>query len=157
MVFPLTIRTKYTLGVLLVLIMLCLAWLWYQHRTRWVTVTVKNQAFVARLAETSRERTKGLSGTRVMARNEAMLFVFPQSGMHSFWMKDMYFPLDIIWISDDYKIVWIEKQVSPQTYPRSFVSQTPALFVLEISAGLSDEFGFAVGDSVSVEKVVEKK
>ena len=75
-----------------------------------------------------------------------MLFLFPQKGIYAFWMKDMRFNLDIIWISDD-KIVYIAKD-------NSFHDLTPvnpgieADKVLEINADLADRYGFKVGDEV---------
>jgi len=51
-----------------------------------------------------------------------MLFVFEEPKIRSFWMKDMSFPIDIIWVDEGLEIVGIEKRISPNTYPKTFES-----------------------------------
>ena len=67
-------------------------------------------------------------------------------------MKDMLFPLDIIWISSDFHIVHIEKNLSAQTYPTIYYPNAPAEYVLEISAGESDKNNIKIGDLVKISK-----
>ena len=69
-----------------------------------VNITVNDQILIADISATHEQRTKGLSVKDALAENEAMLFVFDVEAEHRFWMKDMKFPIDIIWISSD-KIV----------------------------------------------------
>lgn len=100
---------------------------------------------------------KGLSGHEPLSELEGMLFVFSSPGLHYFWMKDMTFPLDIIWFDADKKIVHIEKGLSPNTYPKSYFSSEPSLYTLEVNSGFSDKFGLKIGDHFSfVEKDVIK-
>jgi hypothetical protein len=65
-------------------------------------------------------------------------------------MKNMNFPLDIIWISENMKIVDISADIAPETYPQSFSSKTPASYVLEINAGLTDKYSLKIGDIVKL-------
>ena len=58
-------------------------------------------------------RLKGLSIKNTLNESEGMLFPFDTPGEYSFWMKDMKFPIDIIWIDSNYKIVYIEKNLQP--------------------------------------------
>jgi uncharacterized membrane protein (UPF0127 family) len=77
-----------------------------------------------------------------------MLFVFPEDGLYSFWMKDMLISIDILWISADGEIVHIVERVSPESYPEHFVSESPARYVLELPAGYVGSRGISVGDIV---------
>ncbi len=91
-------------------------------------------------------RAQGLSGTPSLKSDEGMLFVFPEEGMYAFWMKDMLFSIDILWISARGEVVHIEKGVSPDTYPTSFTSNVPAQYVLEVPAGFATTHGIKIGD-----------
>jgi hypothetical protein len=100
------------------------------------------------LAQTDMQRAQGLSGHKPLASNEGMLFFFAQPGQYGFWMKDMLFPIDIMWISADKKIVHIEHDLSPETYPQVFTPKEQAQYVLEVSAGLTDKNKWREGDQV---------
>ena len=79
-----------------------------------------------------------------------MLFVFSDKQERIFVMRNMYFPLDIIWIDGD-KIVNISKNLLPKG-PRPEVfyhSDAPVDYVLEVNAGLADKFNFKIGDKVN--------
>lgn len=97
------------------------------------------------LATTSQERAQGLSGTAPLSPDTGMLFVFPREGTYSFWMKDMQYSLDILWIDGSGAVVYSRESVSPDTYPAAFSSQDPARFVLELPAGYAQEHGVGVG------------
>lgn len=97
------------------------------------------------LATTSQARAQGLSGAAPLAPNTGMLFVFPREGKYSFWMKDMQYPLDILWIDESGIVVHSRESVSPDTYPATFSSQDPARFVLELPAGYVRKYGVRVG------------
>ncbi|TSC96800.1 MAG: hypothetical protein Athens101426_40 [Parcubacteria group bacterium Athens1014_26] len=112
-------------------------------------VKINNSVFEVEVAKSLAELSKGLSGREGLAESKGMLFVFSFSGKNGFWMKDMKFPLDIIWIKDN-RIVGIEKNVPPPAtaaeglkiyYPPESINK-----VLEINAGLSDKLGIKVGD-----------
>lgn len=100
------------------------------------------------LANTPATRTQGLSGRKSLLENEGMLFVFENSGQYGFWMKDMNFPIDIIWVDENKNIVHIEKNLLPDTYPRIFTPQNPSRYVLEVQAGFSDTISLQVGDKI---------
>jgi hypothetical protein len=83
-----------------------------------------------------------------MEKNQGMLFIFPNEAMHSFYMKNTEFPLDIIYIDANQKIASFQKNAQP--YDESgLTSKVPIKYVLEVNAGLSDEMGLQVGDSIS--------
>ena len=95
---------------------------------------------------TSATRTRGLSGTKHLADDSAMLFVFDEADEHGIWMKEMYFPIDIIWLDGNHKIITIEDNVSPDTYPTVFYPKDKSLYVLEVNAGFSERHALKTGD-----------
>lgn len=101
------------------------------------------------IADTPALRTQGLSGRAMLHDNEGMLFIFETPGKYPFWMKDMRFPLDIIWIGDDRRVTEITPNVSADSYPRHFSPHVPVRYVLEVNAGFSRRFGIATGTPVS--------
>lgn len=105
------------------------------------------------LAQTPAERAQGLSRNPPLKSDEGMLFIFPNNGQYSFWMKDMLFSIDILWFSEDGMVVHIEKEVSPDSFPRSFTSDSPARYVLEVPAGFSDTHGITIGSRASIPKI----
>lgn len=118
------------------------------HRTSMPTVTIAEEAVRVTVADSASERERGLSGLPGLAEDEGMLFIFPEDGVYSFWMRDMLFSIDILWVSAAGRVVHIEHAVSPETYPASFFSPLPARYVLELPAGWSKARGVEVGSSV---------
>jgi hypothetical protein len=64
-----------------------------------------------------------------------MLFISKVPAKECFWMKDMRFSLDILWLDASHRVVHIEQGVSPGTYPRTFCTKVPAMYVIELPAG----------------------
>ena len=93
-------------------------------------------------------RTLGLSGRDSLPNDKAMLFVFEQPAMYCFWMKDMKFNIDMVWLDFGKKIVKIQKDVSPNTFPRSFCPSQDALYVLEFNSGETAKFGLTTGQQL---------
>ncbi len=102
------------------------------------------------ISDTSESRARGLGGRERIAGDEGMLFVFPANGRYAFWMKDMRFSIDILWIASDGAIVDIEQSVRPESYPHSFVPQRDARYVLELPAGYARVHKLAIGDRISL-------
>ena len=111
-------------------------------------VYVGGKYFSVEVADTDASRARGLSGHDPLGSSEGMFFIFEKLDKHEFWMKNMTFPIDIIWIDTDFKITHIEKSVSPDTYPKTFYPNTPSLYVLEISAGQSEQLGLKISDTL---------
>lgn len=85
------------------------------------------------IADTVHERERGLSGTASLQAGTGTLFIFPKAGMYGFWMKDMQYPLDIVWIDDMWKVVGVQT-ASPDSYPTVFYPPSDVRYVLEINA-----------------------
>lgn len=110
-------------------------------------VKIAGQNIKVILAETTLEQNRGLSGREKLNENEGMLFVFNHEGNYPFWMKDMNFPIDIIWLDENLKVVYIKKNALPQSYPESFSPGTNAKYVLEVNAGFSEKNNLKEGDT----------
>lgn len=113
-------------------------------------VTINNKKINAEIADTDIKRYNGLSYRENLCIDCAMLFVFADREERTFVMRNMYFPLDIIWIDGD-KIVAISKNLLPEgKQPIKFYhSDTPVNYVLEVNAGLADKYDFKIGDKVN--------
>lgn len=109
-------------------------------------VTLDGGTVSVSLARTPAEQERGLGGRESLAPDEGMLFVFPQDGRYAFWMKDMKFSIDIIWIAADGTVVYVVPNLSPSSYPRSYGPKTPARFVLEVPAGWAAAHYVRIGD-----------
>jgi uncharacterized membrane protein (UPF0127 family) len=109
------------------------------------TISAASTTIAVELAETSSEHAQGLSGRATLDADKGMLFIFDHAGQHSFWMPDMHFAIDIIWIDADWRIVHIAGGVTPESYPASFTPDAPALYVLEVNAGKAATWGWKVG------------
>ena len=102
------------------------------------------------LADEPAERKQGLSGVKQLDDLEGKLFLFDTAELHGIWMKEMLFPIDIFWISDDLKVVHIEKDVQPESFPDVFAPTEPARYVLETNAFFADTYRVEVGDTVAL-------
>ena len=114
-------------------------------------ITLGGAPFPVELAVTPDQRTQGLSGRPFLAPGTGMLFIYEQEGMYAFWMIEMNFPLDIVWIDAGCTVAHITKDAPPQApgqtpgdLPR-YVPPKPILYVLEINAGEAESSGIGVG------------
>jgi uncharacterized membrane protein (UPF0127 family) len=114
-----------------------------------VTVVIGGRVQVsAEVARTDRQRELGLSNRPTLGEGEGMLFLFGGVGPASIWMKEMRFPLDILWIKGG-RIVMIKDRVRPMRPdrpPEVFTAEAEA--VLEVLAGFAAAKGIAVGETV---------
>lgn len=101
-------------------------------------------------AGTPAEQELGLGGRASMPADQGMLFVFPAPGDYGFWMKDMEFPIDIIWLDDNFRIMHVEKGLSPDTYPKVFDPHARASYVIEVNAGIAEKYSLKEGDGLLV-------
>src|SRR3989338_2407214 len=100
------------------------------------------------IADTPALRERGLSGRKLLLDDQGTYFIFDHPDVYPFWMKEMNFPIDIIWIGEHMSVVDITKSASPSSFPQTFVSSAPALYVLEVQAGFAERHGVKIGDQV---------
>lgn len=146
---------RFLLGASIVLaVLLFCAYLFYmpQSESKLPTtmLTVGQTQLVVELATTNAAREQGLSGRTSLSSGHGMFFVFETPGAWGIWMKDMNFPIDIIWADENGLIVTIEENATPQSYPKSFYPAHLAQYVLEVPAGFAKEHSIAIGQRIVV-------
>ena len=117
-------------------------------------VCFKDKCFNVDLAITLEEKIKGLMHRKNMKGDEGMLFIHEDENTRGFWMKNVNFPLDIIWMDKDKKVVFINKNTPiclgdpcPVVKP-----DVKAKYVLELKGGISDDIGLKIGDELILYK-----
>jgi uncharacterized membrane protein (UPF0127 family) len=88
------------------------------------------------VADTLERRQQGLSDTQYIPQDWGLLFSFAEPGQRLFWMKDMNYAIDIIWLDANFVPVDIERSVSPDSYPATFGHGVLAQYVLETAPGI---------------------
>ncbi|MBI2621925.1 MAG: DUF192 domain-containing protein [Candidatus Levybacteria bacterium] len=135
------------LGILLVLFILS------KQTTK---VLVNDQSFSVSVAKTEKEKQIGLSKTTEINENQGMLFIFDEPDYYSFWMKDMKFPIDIIYINGD-KIVTVIDNAKPPVNGDGVLEvyqpEDQSDKVLEISAGLAKKYNIKKGTTIKIENL----
>lgn len=98
------------------------------------------------IASSDVERARGLSGRVSLGANSGMLFVFESPRLNMFWMKDMNFPIDIIWLDENKKIIYIKENLNPKTYPEVFGPEVKSSYVLEVNSNFTKKYNIKIGD-----------
>lgn len=116
---------------------------------------IYNQALMAggltipvSIADTPAAREQGLSGTTTLPANAGKLFIFDTPGNYGFWMKDMNYGLDFVWIDSAMKVIAVTPNVTADTYPQIFYPPQPVQYVLEVNAGFSSKNNLTVGQQL---------
>lgn len=125
---------------------------WQEIYPGTVKARIASTTVDASVADSLSERIQGLSDTPFLPDHVVKLFVFGAEGSHSIWMKDMNYAIDILWLDEDGLVVHVEENISPDTYPESFASPTPAWYVVEANAGFVEKNGVKLGDDFVVER-----
>ncbi|MDZ4231272.1 MAG: DUF192 domain-containing protein [Patescibacteria group bacterium] len=117
-------------------------------------VVIRGERFRVDVADSASKRALGLGGREPLAADEGMLFIFPSSANRSFWMKDVSFSIDIVWIAGD-RVVGFAKEVESQVGEPihqliRYHSPEAVDKVLEVASGTVDGVGMMVGDGVNV-------
>lgn len=113
-------------------------------------VTIGVHVIDAEVADTPARKQRGLSGRTSLADGQGMLFPYAEPGLHGFWMPDMHFDIDILWIRAG-RIVDVAADVSKDEPRAVHRPREPADLVLELPAGTAQRRGFRVGDAVQVD------
>lgn len=116
-------------------------------------VVLGGRSFGVELATTTEEQALGLMFRDSLPADQGMLFIFPNEAPRSFWMKNTRIPLDIMYFDEDLKMVSISADTPPCRVARcpSYPSTGPAMYVLELNAGIAAELGVAAGDRLTLD------
>ncbi len=119
------------------------------------TILVGGKTIKVALAKTEREKEQGLSGRQSLCSDCGLLFLYQTPGIYPFWMRRMYFDIDILWIAGNWvaAITYQAQKPSPEEFesPKTiYRSQMPIDKVLEIGSGWVEKNGIKVGDEVII-------
>jgi uncharacterized membrane protein (UPF0127 family) len=125
-----------------------------------VDIRINNQYIVADTAKTPAARAQGLSGRASLNINSGMYFIFPDAETYGFWMKDMNFPIDIVWINGHTVVGYTENVPppapgTPDSALQLYYPPEPVDRVLELHAGRVQILKLSVGDTVTVKPLLQ--
>lgn len=136
------------LSVLGVVVIVALVWYFFVKTTEHSTMTtlaIGQANLKTRVVIDEAERTKGLSGSQPLGNDQAMLFVFPAEDTWGIWMKEMSYPIDIVWLDKDKTVQHIVENAQPSSYPSIFRPAQPMRYVLEMKAGTVKHKSITIG------------
>ena len=121
------------------------------------TIKIDDVVLEVQIADTDPRRTRGLMFQKQLPLDKGMLFVFDDANYRSIWMLNMQFPLDILWIDDNGKVVFIEKNIPPcktaletVTCPSYDGGSKDTKYVLEVTAGFVDVFKITTESTLEI-------
>ena len=110
----------------------------------------RNIRITVELAQTTPQRVRGLMYRRELPQSGGMLFIFDREEVQSFWMKNTYIPLDMVFIDSDKKVVGVVHNAEPLTETSRRVD-APSRYVLEVNGGFAKKHGIEAGTRVRFE------
>ena len=102
------------------------------------------------IADSKKDRIAGLSNKPYLEDDNGLFFVFDKSDFHGIWMKDMNFPIDIIWLDSSLQIVDFKENARPYSYPETFKPNKKALYVLEVPRNFISRNYLKKGDQMTI-------
>lgn len=136
--------------VVALLVVILAAGMWYVAGLKDTTVVQLGDTVIhARVAKTDAAQVKGLSGTTHLRDDQGMLFVFDASDDWSVWMKDMKYSIDVIWLDANKRVVDIEHNIPPDTYPEKFSPDAASRYIIEVKSGFAERYHVYIGSKVT--------
>jgi uncharacterized membrane protein (UPF0127 family) len=140
------IRRWVTIGLVVWTAIIGGVFLWWKMNDEQQVVRLHGHTYHIAVMRTEEELEHGLSGTPSLPADHAMLFVFPYDTKWAMWMKDMKYSLDIVWLDANRTVIHMEKNLSPDTYPDEYRSETASRYVIELPSGTIEKTGIQLGD-----------
>ncbi len=136
---------------LLVAVLVLLGWILFREYSTINTVTAQigKETFKLEVADTDAARIQGLSERDNLPSGAGMLFVFNTDDNWRMVMRQMRFPIDIVWLDANKKIVHIKHNATPAEYPEEYKADSPTRYVIEVPSGTFKKLGVQEGDSIS--------
>ena len=118
------------------------------------TGTIGGQKFTLQIADTPAKQQLGLGQRDQLGARDGMVFVYNQPSTDlCYWMRDMHFSLDIMWLDSQRKLIYLVPDLSPATYPQAYCPSTPAQYVVEINAGLAKTLNVGLGSQIDLGRI----
>jgi len=144
------------LGVVVVLLLvLIISAAIISNKERSPQISIGDTKFNIVVASTDQEKQIGLSDTEVLGENDGMLFVFDKADFYSFWMRNMKFPIDIIYLNGD-TVTTVIKNASPSANNENLVTYQPTKEsdrVFEVNAGVADKYNIKEGTTLKIDNL----
>lgn len=146
-------------GIVLAIIIAILAIAFFSSRITLPSekgkLKVGKQEYEVEVVKDIISQARGLSGRKSLDSGAGMLFIFSDSSTRAFWMKDMNFPIDIVWIREGRVVGFVQDAPIPiknsaNLVPPTFYSNEPADMVLEVPAGTVKKDGIILGDTIEL-------
>jgi len=143
---------KYLIAIFILILIFIIGLLVFDKQGTDGKVCFEKKCFSVEVVDTPASREVGLMNRDYLAPNRGMLFVFETAGNYPFWMKNTLIPLDMIWISEDKKVVYVAHDSQPcEADPCPIIRHNgTAKYVLEINTGLASENEIDVGDDITL-------
>lgn len=107
--------------------------------------------------ETKQEQMKGYTNRKRPPDNHGFLYVLDKPSRYAYWMKNMLFSTDVVWLSADFRVVDLKAAIAPETYPdQIFEPVQPASYMLEFADGFIPRHGIEIGDVIDVDAFLGK-
>ncbi len=121
--------------------------LWWKMSSDQAMLKLHGVSYSMTVLRTEAELQKGLSGTKSLPEGQAMVFAFPRDYKWGIWMKDMNYPIDIVWLNSEREVVYLVEDAQPSSYPKTtFVPDTQSRYVIELPSGTIERTGITKGD-----------
>ena len=130
-------------------IVLLIIFLSKKSQSKYTNVKIGSTEVKAEIADTHLKRVKGLMFKKELPENEGMIFISGSEGHHGIWMMNMSFPIDIIWISKDMKVVDIVKDAQPcGLICPIHTPKEKALYILEVNSNFTQKHKIEIGSTL---------
>lgn len=144
-------RWRWVGAVSVAIILLTVCYLFLQSSLRQPTLSIENHVYTATILEEENELIRGLSGSDQLPPDHVMLFDFGKDSRWGIWMKDMNYPIDIIWLDIQARVIYMVQDAQPSSYPDTiYRPKQNARYVIEAVSGTIERTGLKVGDSVTL-------
>ncbi len=123
---------KKIISVIILLIIITSIVFLFNHDKK---IFTPNKNFYVSVTQNEEQRNLGLSNTKSLDIDTVKLFIFDKPDYYGFWMKDMLYPIDIVFLDSEMQVISYIDDVDPTSYPKTFYPESPALYVMEMNSG----------------------
>lgn len=127
--------------VIYIFFLLILSILVLNYKNKENTIKTPNKIYKVLISNTEQKRMTGLSNTKNLNKDTVMLFIFEKPDIYGIWMKDMLYPIDIVYLDDKMNVVSFFDNVKPSSYPEIFYPEEKSKYIIEMNAGERIESG----------------
>ncbi len=103
------------------------------------------------IADTEKRQEQGLGGVKSLKDDSGMFFKFANEDFWSIWMKDMFIPIDVLWLNEKHEVVYIVPNMRPEDYPHIYTPSTLSKYVIEVNKGFVEKNSIKVGQKFYIE------